>query len=166
MLSDGSKFKKRPNKLISPSAEETFKIGHALGASLPSRCVVCLFGDLGAGKTTLIKGLICGATGVPPEEVHSPTFVYLHIHKGRERTAYHFDLYRLSNEEEFLSLGFDEYFDLEGICCMEWAEKAKNILPPRRLEIFLSHTGENQREIEIREIGQPPLPEGRGLKGD
>jgi tRNA threonylcarbamoyladenosine biosynthesis protein TsaE len=83
---------------------------------------------------------------MPPEDVSSPTFTYLHIYPG---PVYHFDLYRLKSAEEFLALGFDEYFNTDGIVCFEWAEKIASILPEKTLRITLKHAGENERLIEL-----------------
>lgn len=133
---------------ISHSAAETAAIGRQVGQTLPPRTVVCLFGDLGAGKTTFIKGLVAGATGVDPDEVHSPTFVYLSIYEG-QKPVYHFDLYRLRDIDEFLSMGFDEYFDAEGICCIEWSERIARYLPAKSMRVQLEHAGEDKRTITI-----------------
>ena len=81
-----------------------------------------LFRRAAAGKTTFIKGLIHAAAQIASSEVQSPTFNYLNIYEGR-KTIYHFDLYRLRDRDEFLSMGFDEFFDAGGICCIEWSER-------------------------------------------
>lgn len=137
--------------IISHSSEETRQIGCQLGRSLPENSVL-FFGDLGAGKTTLIQGLIAGAVGCPHEDVVSPTFVYLNIYDGsREKRVYHFDLYRLKNAEEFLGMGFDDYFQAGGVCCVEWAERIEELLPPNCLRIKMTHRSEQERLIEIRQ---------------
>ncbi len=136
------------SKHQSCSEEETRAIGYAFGQQLPLNSVVCFFGELGAGKTTFIKGLAAGAAGISPEQVQSPTFVYLNIHRGLS-TVYHFDLYRLHDAEEFLSMGFDEYFFADGICCVEWSEKVAELLPPHRIEVHLAHKDEQSREITV-----------------
>lgn len=135
-------------QIISHSAAETFELGRKLGQELPVPSVVCLFGELAAGKTTMIKGIVAGATGVDPSDVQSPTFTYLHIYRG-VKTLYHFDLYRLRDIDEFLSMGFDEYFEAEGICCIEWSERISSYLPPGSLFIYLEHIQEDQRLITI-----------------
>jgi tRNA threonylcarbamoyladenosine biosynthesis protein TsaE len=134
---------------LSGSDEETRAIGYALGQRLPANSVVCFFGDLGAGKTTFIKGLASGAAGIKPEEVQSPTFVYLTIHQGI-LPVYHFDLYRLHDAEEFISMGFDEYLHADGICCVEWSERIVPLLPKERLEVHLLHQGVEKREITVK----------------
>jgi tRNA threonylcarbamoyladenosine biosynthesis protein TsaE len=135
--------------LVTYSEEETRRFGYELGQELPLQSVVCFFGDLGAGKTTLIKGLVAGATECLLDEVHSPTYVYLHIHQGL-KTVYHFDLYRLRDTDEFLSMGFDEYFYADGICCIEWSERIDSLIFPGCLTIQMEHLEENCRKITLR----------------
>src|SRR5262245_49283906 len=106
MSNDGLKLKNK----VTHSAEETFSFGYALGQTLPSHSVICLYGELAAGKTTLIKGIAAGAAGIDPAHVQSPTFTYLNIYEGRQK-IYHFDLYRLKDVDEFLSMGFVEFFE-------------------------------------------------------
>lgn len=135
-------------KWNSSSADETTSRGCAFGTTLAPQSVVCFFGELGAGKTTFIKGLVAGATGVDAEQVSSPTFTYLNIYKGR-KTVYHFDFYRLRDADEFLSMGFDDYLFADGICCIEWSEKIESILPGNCIKICLKHVDENSRVIEL-----------------
>lgn len=128
--------------------EETEAFGQQLGKELPLNSIVALFGDLGAGKTTLIKGLVSGAARINPREVSSPTFTYLNIYEG-VKPVYHFDLYRLRSQEEFLAMGFDEYFAMNGITCLEWAERIALILPPQTLILELEHSGEMTRKVSL-----------------
>lgn len=132
------------------SAEETFRLGVELGGGLLPDSVVCFFGDLGAGKTTFIKGVVAGALGTSGDEVNSPTFTYLNIYIGNT-TVYHFDLYRLRDADEFLSMGFDEMFDAGGICCVEWSEKIAAMLPDNAVVVMMSHQGGDERRIEIKD---------------
>lgn len=136
---------------ITHSSTETTQFGYEWGKNLPNHALICFFGDLAAGKTTLIKGIASGASGCSEDSVNSPTFVYLNIYSGK-RNVYHFDLYRLQNPEEFLSMGFDEYFDVEGIVCIEWPERIAPFLPVPRYEVRLQHAGEGSRVIEINEV--------------
>ncbi len=131
------------------SAEETTALGVKLGSTLPQGTIIALFGDLGAGKTTLIKGLAAAAAGIDPRAVCSPTFTYLNIYSGTT-PFYHFDLYRLRNEDDFLSLGFDEYFTTEGICCIEWPERILSLLPERTLLIEIAYSLESSRTITLK----------------
>ncbi|MFN4174861.1 MAG: tRNA (adenosine(37)-N6)-threonylcarbamoyltransferase complex ATPase subunit type 1 TsaE, partial [Parachlamydiaceae bacterium] len=117
----------------------------AFGATLNSDSIVCLFGELGAGKTTFIRGLAEGL-GIDPGQVSSPTFVYLNIYEG-QTPLYHFDLYRLNGVEAFLSMGFDEILFSPGIKCIEWSERISEILPKEAIKITLSHEREG-RKIE------------------
>ena len=133
---------------LSHSAMETFELGKTLGKKLPVPSVVSLFGDLGAGKTTFSKGLIHGISLLSPSMIQSPTFTYLNIYNG-EKTVYHFDLYRITDADEFFGMGFDEYFDAKGVCCIEWAERIEAYLPPDSLCIFFTHLEENQRLITL-----------------
>lgn len=135
-------------RFTSQSSDETTALGLAFGKSLAPNTVVCFFGDLAAGKTTFIKGLAAGASGVSSHHVNSPTFVYLNIYEG-EKTVFHFDLYRLHDIDEFLSMGFDEMFSAGGICCIEWSERIAPLIPSDAIKITLRHAGEGVREIEI-----------------
>lgn len=130
------------------SAEETIAAGQALGSQIPDNTVICFFGDLGAGKTTFIKGLASGISGCSPELVNSPTYVYLNIYPG-ERTVYHFDLYRLKDSREFLEMGFDDFFHADGVCCVEWSERIQDILPKDCLNIQLTHSAPDERTIKV-----------------
>lgn len=122
--------------------------GESLGRLLPLNQTLCFFGDLGAGKTTFIKGIVKGYAQYPIERVSSPTFVYLNIYSGT-KTVFHFDLYRLRDADEFLSMGFDEMFTAGGLCCIEWSEKISELLPRDVLKITMSHQGEQSRLIKI-----------------
>lgn len=107
-----------------------------------------MYGDLGAGKTTFIRGLVEGAGAADPREVCSPTFTLLNIYAG-ERVVYHFDLYRLPRKEEFYAAGLDEYLFRGGICCIEWADKISPELPPGAYAVTLSYRGAEVRQIDI-----------------
>jgi tRNA threonylcarbamoyladenosine biosynthesis protein TsaE len=132
----------------STSAEETRELGKKFGVNLLPNSIVCFFGDLGAGKTTFIQGLTTGVLGFETDEVNSPTFTYLNIYHGK-RTLYHFDLYRLRDADEFLSMGFDEILDAGGVSCLEWAEKIETLIPKEAFYIKMSHLGGDKRKIEI-----------------
>lgn len=134
-------------KFFSGSAEETIRIGQQFGKTLKDNAVICFFGDLAAGKTTFIKGIASGVANIHLDEVSSPTFVFLNIYAGI-RSVFHFDLYRLKDSDEFLGMGFDEFFD-RGICCIEWSERIANMLPPNHIKVELLVLGEEQREISI-----------------
>lgn len=123
------------------------EIGCQLGSLLPTNSVLCFFGDLAAGKTTLIKGIAAGACCAT--HVSSPTFTYLNIYEGQKK-IYHFDLYRLRDVDEFLSMGFDEFLTAGGICCIEWSERIAPLLPTDCVQIALEHISEAVRNITIK----------------
>lgn len=127
---------------ISYSDTETREIALALGAELEMGSVICLSGDLGAGKTTFVKG-IAEARGISPLDVTSPTYTYLHLIE----TLAHFDLYRLQGREQFFSMGFDEYLEGEHIVCIEWPEVICPLFIPHYW-VKLAHF-EGKRKIEI-----------------
>ena len=135
-------------KRISKSPEETVSIGEEIAQLLPRDQVVCFTGDLGAGKTTLIKGIATKITGLPLREINSPTFNYLHIYEGIE-TLYHFDCYRLNGPQDFLIRGLDEYFG--SLCLIEWPERITPILPKDRVRIKIEYHGEKERMIRYEE---------------
>lgn len=137
---------------VTHSAEETMALGATIGKTLKPGTILCFFGDLGAGKTTLIKGIVHALTHIAPEEVCSPTFAYLNIYEGR-CPVFHFDLYRLKGAEDFLGLGFDEYLISEGVCCLEWSERIQEMLPAHAAFVTMTHEGEDKRKI-IYEIPQ------------
>lgn len=136
------------------STEETLAFAKQFGSNLPSMATIAFSGDLGAGKTTFIRGLVEGAAGIDPRQVSSPTFSFLHIYEGK-KIIYHFDLYRLPNEKEFISSGFDEFIHADGICCIEWAERIPSFLPSNYFTIHIAHAGEGVRTIEILEENAP-----------
>lgn len=127
--------------------EETKEFGRALAEELKAGSVVALSGPLGSGKTVMIQG-ICSGLGVT-EPVTSPSFVIINEYPGKIR-VYHFDLYRLENTEEFIKLGYEEYFYGKGITLIEWAEKIKAFLPQKRIEIDLEILSEKKRKILVR----------------
>ena len=133
------------------SEEETVALGETLAAQLPAHAVVLLIGNLGAGKTTLAKGIVKGLAAAQPDEVSSPTFTLIHEY-GQEGTVYHIDLYRLDEPRQVATLGLDELFDRDALILIEWGERFPELMPEDRIEIRLRATGENSREIEVRSI--------------
>ena len=126
------------------SPEEMIAYGKRLGASLPRGTVLALSGDLGAGKTTFVQGLAQGLKIDQP--IQSPTFIYLNQYEG-SCPLFHFDLYRMRGAEDFLGLGFEEYFEMQGICAIEWPERISPILPERTIRISFEHSEEGKRRI-------------------
>ncbi|MGE4282118.1 MAG: tRNA (adenosine(37)-N6)-threonylcarbamoyltransferase complex ATPase subunit type 1 TsaE [Clostridia bacterium] len=140
-------------KLISNSPQETEQIAYKIGVQLEPGCVVCLGGDLGAGKTAFTKGLV-KAYGIE-EDVTSPTFTIVNEYDGNV-PVYHFDVYRIHDVDEMFEIGFEEYIYGEGISVIEWAENIKEILPQVYLKVSIKKDldkSENFREIIIEAIG-------------
>jgi tRNA threonylcarbamoyladenosine biosynthesis protein TsaE len=134
---------------ISNNERDTERLGAALASVLPPATVVALIGPLGAGKTRLVQA-VATAFGVPPGRVTSPTFVLVNEYTGGRLPVYHFDTYRLKNDDEFLNLGPEEYFDSGGITFVEWADRVATLLPPDHLEITIEVTSETERRITLR----------------
>lgn len=130
----------------------TAMLGRRLADILPPGAVIALCGPLGAGKTRLVQA-VAEAAGVDPKHVLSPTFVLIHEYRGR-LPIYHFDAYRLRDEDEFLQLGPEEYFDGSGWSFVEWADRVAACLPRERLEIQIEPTGATSRRFEITAIGE------------
>ncbi|TES91294.1 MAG: tRNA (adenosine(37)-N6)-threonylcarbamoyltransferase complex ATPase subunit type 1 TsaE [Candidatus Cloacimonadota bacterium] len=137
--------------IISMSPEETMKLGEDFAKALKQGDVVAFYGELGSGKTTMIKG-ICSGLGIEGG-VRSPSFVFLRIYKA-ENTVYHFDFYRLKKKEELLNTGYDEFFYNSGIVLLEWADRIEDLLPELRFDVVMKILNENEREIRISHTGQ------------
>ena len=138
-------------KILSNSPADTLRIGVTLAKRIKQGMVLALTGALGAGKTTLIQGICQGLGATIPAS--SPSFVIINYYPG-DIPIYHIDLYRLKNLQELIDLGYEEYFYGEGICLVEWAEKALELLPAERWDVELKITGDRQREILITERGK------------
>jgi tRNA threonylcarbamoyladenosine biosynthesis protein TsaE len=117
------------------SEEETIALGERLARELPRRAVVLLIGDLGAGKTTLTKGIVKGLGAAEPEEVSSPTFTL--IHEYGDARVYHVDLYRLDEPRQVRTLGLEELLERDAVVLVEWGERFPELWPPDRIEIRL-----------------------------
>jgi tRNA threonylcarbamoyladenosine biosynthesis protein TsaE len=128
---------------------DTRRLGAAIAENLPPATVVGLIGTLGAGKTRLVQA-VATALGVPPGDVTSPTFVLVNEYRGGRLPVYHFDTYRLKDEDEFLALGPEEYFESSGLTFVEWADRVAELLPEERLEITIEVVGESERRVTIR----------------
>ena len=131
------------------SEAETIALGERLAHELPPRGVVLLIGNLGAGKTTLAKGIVNGLGAAAPDEVSSPTFTL--IREYGEGRVYHVDLYRLDEAREVATLGLEEIFERDGLVLIEWGERFPRLLPPNRTEIRIKWVGDDEREIEVRQ---------------
>ena len=135
------------------SLEETLALGRHLGVVAQAGDIFTLAGDLGAGKTTLTQAIGRGLE-VPPEYyITSPTFSLLHEYPGRI-PLYHMDLYRLSGEDEFMDLGFEEYIYGGGLTVIEWPDRLGSLLPESRLHLVLTIIDDNARIIEVSALGE------------
>jgi tRNA threonylcarbamoyladenosine biosynthesis protein TsaE len=132
---------------LSRSESETIALGERFARELPRKRVVLLIGNLGAGKTTLAKGIVNGLGAAEPEEVSSPTFTLIHEYGGGR--VYHIDLYRLEELREVATLGLDEILEREAIVLIEWGERFPQILPRERTEIRIRALSDDEREIAV-----------------
>ena len=137
-------------KIYLENEEKTREIGSKLGELLTPKSVICLIGDLGAGKTTMTQSL-ARALGVD-DYITSPTFTIVNEYEGR-MPLYHFDVYRIGSSEEMYDIGFDEYIDGDGVCIIEWANLIKDILPDEYLYIEMNYK-ETGREMILTPRGE------------
>ncbi len=133
------------------SAAQTELVGCTLGQCARGGEVLALYGDLGSGKTTLVRGLARGLA-VPREQVSSPSFVLIHEHRGR-LPLIHADLFRLDCEDELQHIGLAEYVDGHAVVAIEWAEKADRLIPQDRLELRLIHHSPSTRDVFVEATG-------------
>ena len=136
-------------KLFLADESDTLKLGEKIAKQFPQGGIVLLYGDLGSGKTTFVRGLLaaCGHQGA----VKSPTYTLVEPYELQGRTIYHFDLYRLGDPEELEYVGGRDYFDEDALCLIEWPEKAAGFLPKADISIHLRYQGEG-REVKIETI--------------
>ena len=113
---------------------------------LPSKAVILLIGDLGAGKTTLAKGIVKGLGAAAPDDVSSPTFTLIHEYGP---AVYHIDLYRLDEERQVETLGLEEIFEKEAVVLIEWGERFPGLIPANHLEVKIKHKSGDVREITV-----------------
>src|SRR6266513_1848255 len=131
------------------SADETIAFGRTLAPLLGPPCVVVLTGDLGAGKTTLIKGIAEGFQAARQEDVTSPTFTLVHEYRGPSATLYHIDLYRVDTPRELETLGLDDLMDERSVLLIEWGDKFERFERERDVEIALERISKNERRIKL-----------------
>jgi len=161
MGTTGTAAKMASRSYLTRSPEETIELGRRLASELQPPVLVVLLGDLGAGKTTLTKGIVAGLGAAPEEEVTSPTFTLIHEYGGAKRGAprvYHVDLYRIENARELETLGLEDLLAERAVVIVEWGEKlgpALRQLAPGRpvVEIHLSAPSDTERRIVVRESG-------------
>ena len=142
----------KPVRILSTSSEETKCLGETLARHLRGGDILCLRGDLGSGKTTLIKGIAQGLK-IAPAKVHSPTFVLMNAYEGK-LPLYHFDLYRLEGVREISTIGYEEFLYGDGVSVIEWADRLKELTPEEYLRVELKHQGENERCIKLSAVGE------------
>jgi tRNA threonylcarbamoyladenosine biosynthesis protein TsaE len=147
------------------SEDETIELGEKLASELPPTAVVLLIGQLGAGKTTLAKGIVKGLGAAATDDVSSPTFTLIHEYsplanaRGSDTTpvVYHIDLYRLDTAAQVATLGLEEILDRRAVVLIEWGERFPELMPAERVEIRLRGTDEHTREIEVQWSQPSPL---------
>jgi tRNA threonylcarbamoyladenosine biosynthesis protein TsaE len=137
-------------EIITKSAEETIAFGRSLAELLAPPKLVLLRGDLGAGKTTLVKGIAAAFEAAAEEDVTSPTFTLVHEYRGPRANLFHIDLYRVDTPRELETLGLDDLRDENSILLIEWGEKFPRFLRERDVEISFEREGENERRINVR----------------
>jgi tRNA threonylcarbamoyladenosine biosynthesis protein TsaE len=135
--------------VVTQSAEETIAFGRTLAELLIPPKLVLLRGDLGAGKTTLVKGIAAALEAAAEEDVTSPTFTLVHEYRGLRANLYHIDLYRLETQRELETLGLDDMCAENSILLIEWGEKFPRLVRESDLEIALERVGESSRRIVI-----------------
>ena len=145
-------------ELTTHSAEETVAFGRTLAELLTPPKIVLLRGDLGAGKTTLVKGIAEGFQAASEEDVTSPTFTLVHEYRGPRANLYHIDLYRIDTVRQLETLGLDDLVAPNSILLIEWGEKFPRFVDERDVEIALESLGENSRHIRITTDAHLSLP--------
>jgi tRNA threonylcarbamoyladenosine biosynthesis protein TsaE len=132
------------------SSEETTELGRRLSADLKPGSIVLLRGDLGAGKTTMVKGIAEGFQAAKAEDVTSPTFTLIHEYRGPQVTLFHIDLYRIDTQRELDTLALDDLMTSQSILLIEWGEKFERFAKERDVEIAIEHRGGDDRVITIK----------------
>ncbi len=132
------------------SAEETFKLGYDMGQQAKPGDIICLDGELGAGKTVFAKGFAKGL-GIE-EDINSPTFTIIQVYDEGRIPLYHFDVYRIADIEEMDEIGYEEYFYGEGVCLVEWASMIEELIPDRAAKVTINRcftTDFDSRKITV-----------------
>ena len=136
-------------EIVTHSPEETIAFGRTLASLLAPPKLVLLRGDLGAGKTTLVKGIAAAFDAAAEEDVTSPTFTLVHEYRGPQASLYHIDLYRVDTLRELETLGLDDLRSDNSVLLIEWGEKFRRLVRERDVEIVLERAGESERKIRI-----------------
>ncbi|MEK7673304.1 MAG: tRNA (adenosine(37)-N6)-threonylcarbamoyltransferase complex ATPase subunit type 1 TsaE [Patescibacteria group bacterium] len=134
---------------ITESAEQTHQVAQELAKKLLNGGIICLYGDLGSGKTTFVKGM-AEILNIPVNQIKSPTYTYVRHHEINGKNIYHIDLYRLEEIDDLLLRELKELWEnQENIIIIEWADRLKDHLPRIRTDVFIENLGENSRKITI-----------------
>lgn len=138
-------------KIISKSVNETLKIGRIIAKNLKKGDILCLFGQLGSGKTVLAKGIALGL-GIKKDEIISPSFVLIRQYNKARLPLYHFDLYRLKVPKDILGLGYEEYLYNDAVTVIEWADRLRYLLPREflKIELFIKSPSQRLFQLEAR----------------
>jgi len=139
-------------QIVSKSTDDTLRLGSKIARHLQKGDIICLFGELGSGKTVLTKGIARGL-GINQAAIISPSFVLIRQHTGGKFGLCHFDLYRLKTVKDILALGYEDYLYGEAVSVIEWAERLKYLLPKEYLGVELFIKGDTQRLFKFNAIG-------------
>lgn len=134
----------------SQSVGDTKDIAYQIASGLKKGDIICLYGDLGSGKTTFVKGLT-KRLKIEEDVVNSPTFVLMNVYEGK-LPVYHFDLYRLEDIGEIAAIGYEEFLYGDGVAVVEWADRLKTMKPKEFLSVELKHKGEDKRQIVLSSL--------------
>jgi tRNA threonylcarbamoyladenosine biosynthesis protein TsaE len=137
------------HQYITRSSEETIELGRRLAGELAPPKVVLLRGNLGAGKTTLVKGIAEGMGAAEAENVTSPTFTLIHEYRGPEVNIFHVDLYRIDTQRELETLGLEDMYGGKNLLLLEWGEKFAQFERERDVEIAIEIVGEEERRLTV-----------------
>ena len=138
-----------PREYFTHSPQETIALGRELAAMLTPPKVVLLRGDLGAGKTTLVKGIAEAFSAASQEDVTSPTFTLIHEYRGPKASLFHIDLYRIDTQRELDTLALDDLMSEDSILLIEWGEKFARFVRERDVEIAIERVGETDRGVVV-----------------
>jgi tRNA threonylcarbamoyladenosine biosynthesis protein TsaE len=134
---------------LSQNVQQTEAIASELAATLGGGECIAIYGELGAGKTQFVRGLVA-ALGVNPRTVSSPTFVLLNVYHGGRLEVFHLDAYRIHGDDDLEAIGFSELLEQHAVVIVEWADRVAGLLPAKRLDVRIETVGESQRQITIR----------------
>ena len=151
------------HKIISKSENDTLRLAEKIGKRIFPGAIILLAGDLGVGKTVFVKGLARGLSS--KGLVNSPSYTIMNIYEGR-LPLIHFDLYRITDGDEFRAIGADEYLSGDNVCAVEWPEHAVDALGKNHLEVIIADLGGEMREITLKPKGKRHKKWLAGIKND